>query len=71
MAYIYAGAIILYLKHLEAPIERLDLNIGGTSIDRVLDQFFQSIDWRGDDFSGSNEVDNGGVKSLVQQVREM
>jgi hypothetical protein len=57
-------AIVCDLQKLQATFFDKNFKIGGASIDSVLNQFFQSMDWSNNYFPGSNFVDNVWIESL-------
>lgn len=62
--YLDAAAIVGDLEEFEAAVLDQDFECSGASIDRVLNQFLQSIDRGNNDLSCGDLVDNVGVKSL-------
>lgn len=67
--YIYSVTIICNLEELQTAILDQDFHRGGSSIDRIFDEFFQCMHGSHDDLSGSDLVDHIWIKSLLRAER--
>lgn len=56
--------IVSDLQKLQTAFFDKNLEVGGSSIDSVLDQFFQSVDWGNNDLSCGDLVDDIWIECL-------